>query len=328
METNKLSIAIRVMVTLMIVFIGLAACGKKTNHSSDKVINGTLPNMEKHGELIAERELPADSLADSLAIVKKKVTEPDYSNAAYDSIKLKEHRYTWTDSKDIPPVIIIVDDFGMADGDLLQGFADLPKEVAFAILPDLPKTKKTANLAAQTGHDVIIHIPMEAKLAKISPGARHLKTTQDEKTITDMLDAFYEQLPMAIGANNHMGSSATNNKYLMTVVLNHLNSKGLFFIDSGTIGNTIAYKLAGTLGYKSIKRDIFLDVPDNTDATIAARISDLGRYKGRKEPVIVISHCHNKAKLHALQKFIAQITAMGVRLTSLSQTYTGGVALR
>lgn len=328
MEKNKVNLALRCLIAVAILITALAACGKKNGSNDYDSANGNLPDLEHQGELIAEREIPADTLADSLSALKKQTTEPSYSNAAYDSIKLKEHRYTWTDSKDIPPVIIIVDDFGMADGDLLQGFADLPKEVAFAILPDLPKTKKSANLAVQTGHDVIIHVPMEAKMAKISPGVRHLKTTQDEKTITDMLDAFYEQLPMAIGANNHMGSSATNDKYLMSVVLNHLNSRGLFFIDSGTIGNSVAYKLAATLGFKSIKRDLFLDVPDNTDATIAARISDLGRYKGRKEPVIIITHCHNKAKLHALQKFIAQITAMGVRLTSLSQAYLGGVAMQ
>lgn len=319
MEKNTLTYILRVGALILIVLM-IISCGKKKQDSEapveivpesaefDDIINGSSP----------------DSLSGQYTQDSGQTSKP----AEADTTDLKTFQYSWTDSKNIPPVIIIVDDFGYAEGDLLQGFADLPREVAFAILPDLPGTKKAAQIAQKTGRDVLIHAPMEAKAAKIKPGERYLKTGQDAETVAAMIDAFYEQMPMAIALNNHMGSTATADRTLMRAVLDYLDRRGLYFVDSVTIKETVGFNLANTLGYKSVRRNLFLDVPDNTDATIAARISDLGRYKGRVEPVVVITHCHNRAKLDALKKFIAQLQSMGVKLTSLSSFYGGPVASR
>ncbi|MGI6198444.1 MAG: divergent polysaccharide deacetylase family protein [Candidatus Cloacimonadaceae bacterium] len=305
---GKNSIAVLTLIAAILLF-GLNAC-KKAEPSYDDA-QELLPDSYEYSE-----DATGDSLSESDPAMAEKQALSD----------LKQFTYSWTDSKEIPPVIVIVDDFGYAGGSLLQGFADLPQEVVFAILPDLPYTAKSAQIAAETGRDAIIHIPMEAAKARTSPGERYLKTGQDEQTVKDMLDAFITQIPNAIAANNHMGSTATSNRELMTTVLNHLNDRGLYFIDSVTTGSTVGYNLAHTLGYKSIRRNLFLDVPDNTDATIAQRISDLGRFKGRQEPVVIITHCHNQSKLDALRKFLKQIDEMGVKLTSLSRYY-GSLAL-
>jgi hypothetical protein len=72
---------------------------------------------------------------------------------------------------------------------------------------------------------------------------------------------------------------------------------------------------------KIAKRDIFLDVPDNSDATIISKIEGLAKYKGRNEPVVIITHCHNRDKLNALQKFLKQIDNMEIELISVSQLF-------
>ena len=305
---GKNSIAALTLI-IVVLLIGLAAC--KKSEPADDDPQALLPESYDYSG-----DVPSDTLS----------ATDSSADAQQDLSDLKQFTYSWTDSKEIPPVIVIVDDFGYAGGSLLQGFADLPQEIVFAILPDLPYTSKSAQVAAETGHDAIIHIPMEATQATTSPGKRYLKTGQDAQTVKDMLDDFITQIPNAIAANNHMGSTATSNRELMTTVLNHLNDKGLYFVDSVTIGSTVGYNLAHTLGYKSIRRNMFLDVPDNSDATLAQKISELGRYKGRKEPIVIITHCHNQAKLNALKKFLRQIDEMGVRLTSLSRYY-GSLAL-
>lgn len=294
---------------ILVLLIGFTACKKA--ETADSELETLLPESYEYSD-----DAAGDTLSKSDPEIAEKQAQSD----------LKQFTYSWTDSKEIPPVIVIVDDFGYAGGSLLQGFADLPQEVVFAILPDLPYTAKSAQVAAETGRDAIIHIPMEAAQSSTSPGKRYLKTGQDAQTVKDMLDAFITQIPNAIAANNHMGSTATSNRELMTTVLNHLNDKGLYFVDSVTIGSTVAYNLAHTLGYKSIRRNMFLDVPDNSDATLAQKISELGRYKGRKEPIVIITHCHNQSKLDALKKFLRQIDDMGVKLTSLSRYY-GSLAL-
>jgi polysaccharide deacetylase 2 family uncharacterized protein YibQ len=67
---------------------------------------------------------------------------------------------------------------------------------------------------------------------------------------------------MAVGANNHQGSSVTENREIMTIILDWLNKHNLFFVDSATSKNSLAQSLAYSRGYPALKRDIFLDVPD------------------------------------------------------------------
>ena len=247
----------------------------------------------------------------------KEQTKEPASRPEQKKFDLPSFDYSWTSSDNMPDIVVIVDDFGNSTA-LLEDFAQLPSEVVFAVLPDLSATKRSGEVAAQHGHEVIIHVPMQAEGGG-NPGSRYIKTTSTQEEIADMLAAFKSQLPMAIGANNHMGSAATADPDVMEMVLKELHNKGMFFMDSYTSSSSKGPALARSLGYPALKRDIFLDVPDNTDATINAKINSLGQYKGRREPVIIISHCHNEAKLAALQKFIAQIQGMGLRLTTLSR---------
>lgn len=309
------------IILIVLLSMSLISCGKK-REAQKKLPE---PKQTVQDTLNTETSLTAtDSLKTENTTQKTNGKSPKESPP--DSLALQKEVYTWSNSQDIPPVIVIVDDFGYARGSLLQGFIDLPKEITFAVLPDLPYSKQASQGGYAAGHDILIHCPMEATIAKTSPGTRYLKPGQDADTVKNMIDDFHRQMPMAIGLNNHMGSTATQNRELMGTVLKHLNSKGLLFVDSNTHKYTIGSKLARELGYKSIRCDFFLDVPDNSDATLIDRISRLGTYKGRKEPIVIITHCHNQSKLNALNKFLTQITSMGVKLTSLSAYYGAGAA--
>jgi len=46
-----------------------------------------------------------------------------------------------------------------------------------------------------------------------------IKNNSSADEITALLDDFYAQLPMAVGANNHQGSSVTENREIMTIIL-------------------------------------------------------------------------------------------------------------
>jgi len=234
---------------------------------------------------------------------------------------LSTFEYTWSSSDDIPDIVIIIDDFGNSGGQLLEDFADLPPEIVFAVLPDLSHSKIAAQIATRKGHEVIIHIPMEAENSSISPGKKFISKNMDEDSIKEILEDFISQMPMAIAANNHMGSATTANLATMKHVIRHLRKNGLFFIDSATTAQSAVHTAAIEHGAFSAKRDIFLDVPDSSDATLAAKIQSLGKYKGRREPIIIITHCHNREKLEALRKFIVQIESMGLRIVSLRDAF-------
>jgi len=248
-------------------------------------------------------------------------TEPESPAPSAEKRPLQKHEYTWSGSDDIPPVVIIIDDFGNSAGQLLEDFADLPKEIVFAVLPDLPHTETAAKLARKKGHEVIIHIPMQAEGSSVSPGAKYIKAGMPHSEIAEIIEDFIAQMPMAIAANNHMGSKATADIATMNSVISVLKNNGMYFIDSATTANSAVFTAAEELGVFSTRRDIFLDVPDVSDATLISKIESLGKYKGRNEPIVIITHCHNREKLDALKKFIAQIEEMGVRIESLKKAY-------
>ncbi|MDD2332249.1 MAG: divergent polysaccharide deacetylase family protein [Candidatus Cloacimonetes bacterium] len=243
--------------------------------------------------------------------------EQDSISEAASDTPVARYSYSWTGGEDIPPLVIIVDDFGEIGGSLLEDFLSLPEEVNFAILPDLRNTKTTAQKAAQSGREVLIHMPMEA-LGGGNPGQRYVKTGMTGAEIGEMVTDFYAQMPMAVGANNHMGSKATSSRETMSRILDALHEEDLYFVDSFTHATSLGFDLAKQKGYRGAKRDIFLDVPDNTDGTIISKIESLKKYAGRREPVVIITHCHNRQKLEALSKFITQVKAMGVKLINLS----------
>lgn len=234
---------------------------------------------------------------------------------------LARYKYDWGAGDQMPDVVIIIDDFGYTAGELLNDFADLPPEIVFAVMPDLAHTKTSAEKGAAKGHEIILHLPMEAKLSTTSPGERYISEDMPREDIAPLIDSFLEQLPMAIGTNNHMGSTSTESVSTMNAVLKHIKKRGIFFIDSVTTAKSVVYAVAKEHDVPFARRDIFLDVPDSSDETLAQKIQDLGAYRGRKEPVIIITHCHNREKLDALHKFLSQIEAMGVNLIPLSQVF-------
>lgn len=273
----------------------------------------------------AEAKKDDISTKDSLKTGKKsgeKTDEPAKKESS--SSPLAKFEYNWSDASGIPEIVIIVDDFGNSTA-LLDDYAQLPSEVVFAVLPDLSATTRAGQVASQYGHEVMIHFPMLASPTS-NPGKRYIKPSSTREEIAELATAFKTQLPMATAANNHMGSSVTSSRAAMEEVYKALHARGLFFVDSFTTGTSVAASVAKTLGYPPLRRDIFLDVSDrpnehkaNSDESLAFKINYLSKFKGRREPVVVITHCHNKEKLAALQKFITQIKGMGLKLTTLSR---------
>ena len=282
---------------LLLLNLLLFGCGKKTETA--------IPEEKVAAEQVEKTDKETQS---------KAVSTPDMA-------AIQSYQYTWSENDVMPPIVIIIDDFGQNAGQLLDDFSALPAKISFAILPDLPYTQTVARLAETTKHNVLIHIPMQAIDHNANPGKRFLKTGMDKEEISSLLQDFYAQIPNAVAANNHMGSEVTSDFATMNLILEELNELGLYFLDSATINKSAAFTAAKNLGLKIAKRDIFLDVPDNSDATIINKIEGLAKYKGRKEPVVIITHCHNREKLNALQKFLTQIENMGMELMSVEELF-------
>ena len=199
---------------------------------------------------------------------------------------------TPTPRPDPPPgvrgrIAILLDDGGQSL-DLVSSAAELPPEVGVAILPFLPHSTDTAVAMHESGHEVWLHLPMEA-VGDSDPGPGALMVGMSDDELRDTVHLAINNMPHVVGINNHMGSKATANLRVMTWVMQELAAMDLAFIDSRTTVDTVAEEAARVQGVKTGRRHVFLD--NERDAAAIRRQLDEAVYRSRTEgEMIAIGH--------------------------------------
>lgn len=215
-----------------------------------------------------------------------------------------------------PVAAIIVDDLGANLG-FMRDLLALDLNVTVAVLPNLPHAREAARMAQSAGREVILHLPMEPKdYPAADPGTDPLMVALPAREVRNRLEQYFAVVPFAVGANNHMGSRFTEDQAGMEVVLEMLKERGIYFIDSRTSNETIAYQEAQRLGVKTAARDLFLDNVQ-TVAAISAELRRLGELAKSHGHAIGICHPH-PATLAALKQEAPYLAKLGVRLVPAS----------
>lgn len=182
---------------------------------------------------------------------------------------------------------IVIDDVGYHLKEDAAIFA-MPREISVAIIPAAPYARARNQEAKSQGRDILIHMPMQPVSAvKIEDGGLHLGMSAAQ--VNDRVNTAKNIVRDAIGMNNHMGSAATANPQLMTYLMTALQEKHLFFLDSRTIGKSIAGKIAKEQGVRSLDRHIFLD-DSNEFADVQRQFKAAIHYARKHGSAIAIGH--------------------------------------
>ncbi len=186
-------------------------------------------------------------------------------------------------------VAIIIDDLG---NNLHQGRAviDLPYQLTYSFLPNRPYSKRLANLAASSGKEVMVHLPMQsARQSELGPGALTLELTQKE--FQNSVHISIDSIPHARGVNNHMGSLLTQHPGHMSWLMEALSSRSdkLYFVDSKTTAQTVASRIAREHFIPNITRDVFLD-NSREEQEINRQFKRLKSVAKRKGYAVAIGH--------------------------------------
>jgi len=158
----------------------------------------------------------------------------------------------------MPLVAILIDDMGY-NLRMNNAFLKLEAPLSFSFLPAAPHTPKLASRAKDLGKDVLIHLPLEPVNSAIDPGPGVLRLGMDLDSMLQILRKDLDAVPGAIGVNNHMGSKFTTSKRGMELILTEIKHRGLFFVDSKTTHDSIAYVTARSMGIPAAERAVFLD---------------------------------------------------------------------
>ena len=200
---------------------------------------------------------------------------------------------------------IVIDDFGYRPHYENQVLA-MPSQISVAVLPNAPHAREMATKAHNSGHEVLIHLPM-APLSKQPLEKDTLRPEMSSDEIERIIREAVGKVPYAVGLNNHMGSAMTSSLFGMQKVMQALERYDLYFLDSMTIGNSQAMRAASGTAVKVIKRKVFLDDTQN-DADIRrqfTRAIDLARRNGS---AIAIGHPH-PSTVRVLQQMVYNLPA-------------------
>jgi len=213
-------------------------------------------------------------------------------------------------------VAIIIDDLGH-QGSAGRRTVELPGPVACAFLPDGPFTARHAELAHARGKEVLLHLPLEPHHGNSAHPTR-ITTDAGREQLIAYLDAALAAVPHVGGVNNHQGSLLTEQSQPMAWLMSALKDHGgLYFVDSRTTQNSVAYRMARERGVPSFERQVFLDNEPDEHA-IRAELQRLVARALRDERALAIAH-PNTQTLRVLEQEIPRLAERGVRLVAPSE---------
>ncbi len=200
---------------------------------------------------------------------------------------------------------IVIDDFGYRPQTENQVLA-MPSAISVAVLPNAPHAHEMATKAHNSGHEVLIHLPM-APISKQPLEKDTLRPEMSSDEIDRIIREAYGKVPYAVGLNNHMGSAMTSSLFGMQKVMQSLARYNLYFLDSMTIGNSQAMRAAQGTGVKVIKRKVFLDDTQN-EADIRFQFNRAIQVARRSGSAIAIGHPH-PSTVRVLQQMLPTLPA-------------------
>lgn len=214
-----------------------------------------------------------------------------------------------------PRIAIVIDDIGM-NMEWSKAAIDLPAPITMAILPYAQQAADFAKRSKEKGHEVLIHTPMEAMHAPVSLGGMGLTTDMGEAEVIAMMELIGTRMEGYIGINNHMGSKFTADRAAMERLMPYLKQRGLAFIDSRTIGSSVAATVAAEQGVPTATRDVFLD-HEETTAFVTQALAQAERVARKQGHAIAIGH-PKAVTINGLRAWIPTLKDKGIDLVPVS----------
>lgn len=214
-----------------------------------------------------------------------------------------------------PMIAIVIDDAGIDRQRSLQAMT-LKGPLTFAFLPYAHDLAAQTAAAYASGHELIVHLPMEPDDGLADPGPNALMTGLDHGEILRRLRWDLARFDGYVGVSNHMGSGFTADSSAMRTVMTELKARGLLFLDSRTTRESVAVRIARDLGVPHAERNVFLDNEVAPEA-VRARLAELEQVARQDGFAVGIGHLHD-VTLAELARWLPEVEGRGFALVPIS----------
>lgn len=268
-------------------------------------------NVIKNNSLGIEKViLNISSPEEDVVLDKKLISKTEKFEAEDKSYK----QYIYASPQVKGKVVIIIDDMGVS---LTSKIVEImPAPLTLSYLPYAKNLQERTEKASRNGHEIMLHLPMEPMSKYKDAGSHVLKVNQSREKLLKDIEWNLSRFKGYVGVNNHMGSRMTQDKRSMDQVMKYLKKRNLFFIDSRTIGNSVAAESARDFGLDYAKRDVFID-HEITEEFVSNALKKLENKALRNGYAIAIGHPH-KVTIKVLKEWLPTLKDKGLTLVPAS----------
>lgn len=223
-----------------------------------------------------------------------------------------------TKKKRGPRVAIVIDDLG-SSRKRTRALIDLDASLTLSFFPLSRNSRALAQEASEKGKEVMLHMPMEPYgFPEKNPGKGALLMNMNERELHQRIEENLEALPFVRGVNNHMGSRFMEDDQRVSILMEELRKRELYFLDSRTTAKTLGYRTAKKLGIKTGQRNLFLDNNSNDETEIRRNIQELAKVAKAEGKAIAIGHPH-LSTIKSLREMIPRLRESGIEIVPLSE---------
>lgn len=217
---------------------------------------------------------------------------------------------------DTPKLALVIDDFGYARSDLTEAFFEIDLPLTISVIPSLARTRYAIERAKDAQKELILHLPMEAE--NYEPEEGFIATAMDDERIMAMVEGYLQEMPGIVGVNNHLGSLATRDGRVMRAVMTVIKDHDMFFLDSLTSSESIAYNTARSMDVPAAKNDLFLDDDTKDPLVVEERLLHLITLAKKRGRAVGIGH-PRKWTFEAISRNEEILKESGVDLVFVSE---------
>jgi hypothetical protein len=215
-----------------------------------------------------------------------------------------------------PRIALVIDDLGYSRNGVVTEILSLDLPLTIAVLPSLPHSSFALKKAEREGKCTILHLPMEPRETQGSD-LTMVTTDMDRAEIERLVVRYLQSLPGIEGVNNHQGSLATTDPRVMRIVLGVVKDYGLFFLDSLTSHESIAYNTAKEMGIATARNSVFIDADTEDPQVVERRIRELVSRAQANGTAVGIGH-PRRWTLDALENSETFLKNAGIELVYLT----------
>lgn len=162
-------------------------------------------------------------------------------------------------------VAIVVGGLGISQTSSADALSRLPGAVSLALAPYGADIDKLAGRARESGHEILLQVPMEPfDYPDSDPGPHTLTAAGRPSENLDHLHWAMGRIAGYVGIVNYMGGKLTSDERALMPILKDVGGRGLAFLDDGSSSRSVALRVAGDVPIA--RADLVLDAVPRADA--------------------------------------------------------------